>query len=134
LEQQTNEFGNDYIESAFLTLRNQIKASKRLKFDVSWNFDGSSTGFFTTYKSTQRVNLGMRYSILNNKGNINLRVNNIFDSYQFVGTNIGDGFTRVFTHNPIARVVYLSFSYRFNQNNLKKRSRKNRKYKKGVID
>lgn len=101
---------------------------------VSWRYNGPSNGFFYTREVTQKIDLGIRHKILKNKGNINLRVTDLFNTQSFEGINSGSGFSQNYAYKPTSRVVHLAFSYRIDGGTVKQRNKKSRRYNSGLID
>ncbi len=133
LNHTNNTFVNDLSLEYGFSFRNQIKATKKLKFDVSWIYYGPEEGFFESYEKTQKIDFATRYEIFKN-ANLNLRVTDIFNTLKWKGNNVGDGFVDNFEFKPQSRMLYLSFSYYFNSGEEKERNKKDREYKSGVLE
>ncbi len=135
------EFRNDQIgftrnfsRSASLTVRNQFTISKKTKAILSFHYFNNSVSFLGTQKYSYQINVGIRHKILKDKGGINLRINDIFNSQRYQGVDSGVGFVQNYSFKPVTRVAYLSFSYRIDGGKINQRNKKHRQYKSGVID
>lgn len=135
------EFKNDQIgfthnfnRSYNLTLKNQFTLSQKTNLVVSWRYNGPSKGFFYTQEVAQKIDLGIRHKILKNKGNINLRITDFFNTQSFEGINSGNEFSQSYAYKPTSRVVHLAFSYRIDGGTVKQRNKKSRRYNSGLID
>ncbi|MCZ2248680.1 MAG: TonB-dependent receptor family protein [Bacteroidia bacterium] len=72
------------------------------------------------------VNLAVKKDILNNRGNLTLNVNDIFDKMSFRTFASGEGFTQENTFKRETRIVTLTFSYRFGSGDFSTRKQKAR--------
>ncbi len=123
---------NFSINSRF-RIKNKITFSKKTNLAIDWRYSFPSESFNRTFQVNQNLDLAIRHKILKNKGNINLRFTDIFNTRQWAGTNTGEDFTEDFDYKPLSRVVHLAFSYTFKGGTLKKRSKKKREYGSGVV-
>jgi outer membrane receptor protein involved in Fe transport len=129
------EFRNDQIgfvrnfkKSYSLSFRNQVTFSKKTNAVLSWNYRGNSDSFFYTRNPIQNIDIGIRYKIFIDKGNINLRVSDVFNTSRRQGSNSGIGFIEEYNYKYISRILHFSFLYRFDGGEIKKRNKKSRDY------
>lgn len=127
-------FTRNFMRRYSLLLRNQVSLTKKLGLTFSWRYNSPQSSFYFTRAYYQKWDLGLRYSLLKSKGTLGLRVTDVFNTQVREGLNTGDGFQQFFITNPISRVAYLTFSYNFGKNDLKKRGKKARQYESGIID
>ncbi|WP_192821628.1 TonB-dependent receptor domain-containing protein [Rufibacter sp. LB8] len=80
---------------------------------------GERSAFFFT-------GLSARKEILNGKGNIILRVQDIFNTMRFDSETFGEGFRESSRYKPQSQLVFVGFSYRFGNNNAQKREEGNK--------
>ena len=129
-DNQITNLSNNYS----ISFRNQITVSKKIKINASWLYYSPEVSFYQTYQSSQRVNLGVRYTLFKN-ATLSFRANDVFNTYKWKGTTAGNGFKRAFVNNQKSQTFNLSFSYLFNsKNKQKERNKKRRKYGSGVLD
>jgi len=111
-----------------LLFRNQITFSKKTNAVLSWRYTGKSDSFFYSRKPVQNIEIGIRQKVFKDKGNINIRVSDIFNTNKREGQNFGTGFTEDYNYKYITRIVHFSFSYRIDGGKVKKRNKKVRDY------
>ena len=104
---------------------NSFKVSKKMRFNLSASYRGTSKNVLATIKPYYLVNASMRYSILKGKGSLSVRATDIFDGYKLDFT----------TQNPFPQrgeftleysSIYLGFSYNFGNGKNRERERKYR--------
>ncbi|WP_125077732.1 TonB-dependent receptor domain-containing protein [Rufibacter latericius] len=79
---------------------------------------GERSSFFMT-------SLSARKEILKGKGNVILRVQDLFNTMRFNSTSFGNEFEEVARYKPQSQIVYVGFSYRFG-NTAQKKEREER--------
>lgn len=133
---RNDQIGFTYNYSRYIgySFRNQFILSKMSSIDLLWYNNGSGTSYFFTQQANPAMDIGISQKILKERGSLNLRVTDIFNERSFNGVNSGSGFSQKFKHNPVSRILYLSFSYNFNTGSFKDRKKKQRKYKSGLIN
>lgn len=127
---EDNSDANIITKDYGFTFRNQITINKKLEFDFNWRHRGNKKGFNYYYEKTNQLNLGVRYK-LSKSTNLNLRINDIFNSFTWKGTNFGEGFKNHFRYRPSSRFINITLNYLFNDGNIRKRDKKNRQYEDG---
>jgi hypothetical protein len=93
-------------------LNNNFKASKRLTFSLFGFFRSGVDGLQFETNDMYKIDAGMRYSVLNNKGTLSLRVNDIFDTMRF-GFYGANPFPQTGEFRWESQSVYVNFNYRF---------------------
>ncbi|MEM8892111.1 MAG: outer membrane beta-barrel protein, partial [Bacteroidota bacterium] len=117
-----------------ILFRNQFRLGSKLGFNLSWRYNSPESSFYYTRVFNQKWDMGLSYKLLQNRVNLSFRLTDILNSLVREGLNSGEGFQQFFITNPRSRVAYLSFSYLFGKNDLKKRNKKSRRYESGIID
>lgn len=106
-------------------ISNSFTVSKKLRLQLFAMYRGPREDIQWNVDPMKMVNIGANYSILKGKGNINLRVNDIFNDMRFKFNS-----ERPFVQNGRfkweSRTAYIGFSYRFGGGKNKARSRKQR--------
>ncbi len=64
--------------------------------------------------ATWRMDIGVKRDILKGKGTISLRISDLFKSQKYNITSWGENFTSVSNRTRQGQMVFLGFSYRFN--------------------
>ncbi|WP_428742815.1 TonB-dependent receptor domain-containing protein [Tenacibaculum sp.] len=106
-------------------ISNNFTVSKKLRLQLFAMYRGPRKDIQWDVDPMKMVNIGANYSILKGKGDINLRVNDIFNTMRFKFDS-----TRPFVQNGRfkweSRTAYIGFNYRFGGGKNKARSRKRR--------
>ncbi|XRE42069.1 Putative TonB-dependent receptor [Tenacibaculum discolor] len=106
-------------------ISNSFTVSKKLRLQLFAMYRGPREDIQWNVEPMKMVNLGANYSILKGKGNINFRVNDIFNTMRFKFNS-----ERPFVQNGRfkweSRTAYIGFNYRFGGGKNKARSRKQR--------
>ncbi|CAM1367581.1 Outer membrane receptor proteins, mostly Fe transport [Tenacibaculum sediminilitoris] len=106
-------------------ISNSFTVSKKLRLQLFAMYRGPREDIQWNVEPMKMINIGANYSILKGKGNINLRVNDIFNDMRFKFNS-----TRPFVQNGRfkweSRTAYIGFNYRFGGGKNKARSRKQR--------
>ena len=106
-------------------ISNNFTVSKKLRLQLFAMYRGPRKDIQWDVDPMKMVNIGANYSILKGKGDINLRVNDIFNTMRFKFDS-----TRPFVQNGRfkweSRTAYIGFNYRFGGGKNKARSRKSR--------
>lgn len=130
-----NNFGFLSLNNSNWTIKNLFKINKKLSFDITWIYRGAGTRRYSEAVATQKIDTALRWKILKGKGNLSVRVTDIFDTFQFESFLFGDGFEENSFRKRESRIGYLSFSYQFAKGeSLKKRSRKKRRFERGATE
>ena len=130
-----NNLGFLSLNNSNWTIKNLFKINKKLTFDITWIYRGASTRRYSEAIETQKFDMALRWKILKGKGNLNLRVTDIFDTYQFESFLFGDGFEENSLRKRESRIGYISFSYQFAKGvSIKKRNRKKRRFDRGATE
>jgi outer membrane receptor protein involved in Fe transport len=104
---------------------NSFKANKNLSFTLFGMYRGPNENLQFDVEEMYKIDIGARLKVLNGKGSISARFNDIFDTMYF-------GFE---SERPLAQVgqffwesqtIYLGFNYRFGNGKNKAKSRKRR--------
>ncbi|MCT4666251.1 MAG: TonB-dependent receptor family protein [Flavobacteriales bacterium] len=106
-------------------LSSMFYASKKLNFQVFTMINAPENGIQFNRKTMWMFNLGASYTVLNGKGTISARVNDIFQGmrFKFDSTN---PFEQNGQFNWESRTFYVGFNYRFGQGKNRALRRKNR--------
>ncbi|TDQ29860.1 TonB-dependent receptor domain-containing protein [Tenacibaculum caenipelagi] len=106
-------------------ISNNFTVSKKLRLQLFAMYRGPRKDIQWDVDPMKMVNIGANYSILKGKGDINFRVNDIFNTMRFKFDS-----TRPFVQNGRfkweSRTVYIGFNYRFGGGKNKARTRKRR--------
>jgi outer membrane receptor protein involved in Fe transport len=124
---------SEVTNSAFnIRLSNSFTASKKLRFQLFTMFRGANKNLQFDMKDMWMVNTGASYSVLDGKGSINLRANDIFRTARF-RFNSTTPFTQSGGFRGDSRTAYLGFNYRFGggKNKAKQRKRRDNNEKQG---
>ena len=117
------------------TIKNLFKINKALTFDITWIYRGGSTRRYSESIETQKFDVALRWKILKGKGNLNVRVTDIFDTYQRESFLFGDGFEEYYLQKRESRIGYIAFTYQFAKGvSLKERNRKKRRFEGGATE
>jgi hypothetical protein len=107
----TNEVFNARISNSF-------KVSKRLNLQLFTKYRGPQEDIQWKIENMWMVNTGGSLKILDGKGSINFRVNDIFRGIKFA-FNSSSPFIQDGRFNWESRTAYLSFNYRFGSGKIK---------------
>lgn len=121
-------FPVDFSRSYQFTFKNNIKINKKMTSNISWRYRGKSVDFYGERDKTQKVDIGFKYKVLKNKGNLSLRFTDIFDDYIYKGIELGEDFKRKYVSKRVSRAVHIAFTYNFNKGKIEKRNKKDRDY------
>ncbi|WP_435254586.1 TonB-dependent receptor domain-containing protein [Tenacibaculum sp. A30] len=106
-------------------ISNSFTVSKKLRLQLFAMYRGPREDIQWDVEPMKMVNIGANYTILKGKGNINLRVNDIFNDMRFKFNS-----ERPFVQNGRfkweSRTAYIGFNYRFGGGKNKTRARKQR--------
>lgn len=112
-----------------LTIKNLFQINKHLNFDISWAYRGGGTYRFSQTAATGKVDLALGLKVLQNRGKLNLRLTDVFNTFEWTSTFYGIGFEEQSFRKRETRVFYLSFNYQFAKGeSAQKRQRKNRRF------
>ena len=106
-------------------ISNSITASKRLNFQVFAMINAPENGIQFERKTMWMLNIGSSYSILDGKGTISLRVNDIFNGMRFKFDSL-EPYEQNGQFKWESRTVYLGFDYRFGNGKNRALQRKRR--------
>jgi len=116
----------EVTNSAFnVRLSNSFTASKKLRFQLFTMFRGARKNLQFNMKDMWMVNTGASYKVLEGKGNINFRVNDIFRTARFRFDSTTP-FTQSGQFRGDSRTAYIGFNYRFGGGKNKAKRRRNR--------
>ena len=104
---------------------NNFKVSKSLSFSAFGFYRGKNKGVQFEMDPIYFVNLGMRYSFIDNKANFSLNFNDVFDNMKakFKGSR---PFIQEGKFQWESQTIQASLSYRFGSGKYKAKSRKQR--------
>ncbi len=122
------DFSSDFLRSHQFTFKNDFSINEKLKMNVSWRYQAPSVGLYRDMSELQNLDLGLRYALFNNDGNLSIRVTDIFNTREYRRREFGEGYERFFSSKPNSRVIHFAFSYRFNKGSIEKRNKKKREY------
>ncbi|MDT0688448.1 TonB-dependent receptor [Salegentibacter sp. F188] len=108
--------GTEYLETNNSTFNfrtsHSFKASEALTFQLFGFYRGRNESLQMLMKPMYFMNLGGRYSFMDNKASISLNFNDVFDTQEFQFTD-GRPFPQEGRFKGETQTVYLGFSYRF---------------------
>ena len=104
---------------------NSFRVSNSIRLQLSGMYRGAQKDIQWNVKSMKMINLGANLSVLENKGNVTFRVNDIFNSMKFKFDS-----TNPFVQNGQfkweSRTAYIGFNYRFGGGKNRAKSRRAR--------
>lgn len=106
-------------------ISNSITASKRLNFQIFAMINAPENGIQFERKTMWMLNLGSSYSVLDGKGTISFRVNDIFNGMRFKFDSV-EPYEQNGQFKWESRTVYLGFDYRFGNGKNRALQRKRR--------
>jgi outer membrane receptor protein involved in Fe transport len=122
------DFSSDFSRSHQFTFRNDFSINEKLKMNLSLRYQSPNVGLYERRSELQNLDLGLRYALFKNDGNLSLRVTDIFNTREYRGREFGDQFERFTSSKPSSRAIHLAFSYRFSKGSIEKRNKKKREY------
>lgn len=126
-------FSRNFNRSYNFSFINNFKISNKTKAVLSWRYNGNEYNFQDIQKVNQQIDLALSHKILKNKGSINLRITDIFNTSEYGGMETGIRFSEQYQYKPVSQVAHISFSYHIDKVS-KKRNKKDREYDSGIID
>jgi outer membrane receptor protein involved in Fe transport len=106
-------------------LNNNFTLTKRLGAQLAVNYRSPINTAQGTRSANFNVDFAARYSVLGDRGTLTLRVADVFNTLHFNSTAYGAAFTTDQRFKRESRIAFLSFAYRFGQNQATKPSKKN---------
>lgn len=107
-----------------LNTDNQFTINKTLGAELSfWDMSPLQYGIFKIRNSTF-VNIGLKKSFMNNKMNLKVNMNDIFNTQRYRGSTNYANMKFNFMNKWESRVANLSISYRFGSNDIKPERRR----------
>ena len=106
-------------------LSNNFNISRRFKMQLSAMYRGKNISIQSVREPMYSVNTGASYSIFKNKGTLNLRINDVFDTMKYKYESTIPYIQRG-EYKWESRSVSLSFAYRFGSGKNKSAKRRNR--------
>ncbi len=106
-------------------LSNSFTLSKKLRLQLFAMYRGAQKDIQWDVDPMSMINLGANYSVLEGKGNITFRVNDIFNTMRFQ-FNSANPFIQNGRFKWESRTAYLGFNYRFGGGKNKAKSRRRR--------
>jgi len=106
------EYGEVDVTSFNFRMNNNFTATKKLRFNLFGMFRGQEAGLQFTRKPMYKMDLGSTYTVLNGKGSITARVNDIFQTMHFAF----DGSIPYKQEGAFyweSRTLYIGFNYMF---------------------
>ncbi|MBE8727839.1 TonB-dependent receptor domain-containing protein [Flavobacterium hungaricum] len=106
-------------------MNSNFKANKRLSFLLFGFYRGAVDGVQNNSHEMYKMDIGSRYTLLDNKMNISVRFNDVFNTMKYAfDTEYPYGQTGQFTWE--SQTVYLGLTYNFGSSKIKKLQRKQR--------
>ncbi|RUT70336.1 TonB-dependent receptor [Flavobacterium cupreum] len=106
-------------------MNSNFKANKRLSFLLFGFYRGGVDGLQNNSKEMYKIDMGSRYTLLDNKMNISLRFNDVFNTMKYAfDSNYPYAHTGEFTWE--SQTVYLGLTYNFGGAKIKNLQRKQR--------
>ncbi|NER12817.1 TonB-dependent receptor [Leptobacterium flavescens] len=133
---ETQQFANTHTFSQQYRLQNDFRFAKSWSVQLNGNLNPRRQNLQQEIQTNYRLDLAVSKRILKNKGQLILRINDIFNTSEFdVERNLNDLSERTF-RKPFSRYAYLTMRYNFSfgQNNQQNRLRKQRRYNSGNVD
>ncbi|WP_248723533.1 TonB-dependent receptor domain-containing protein [Seonamhaeicola sp. ML3] len=129
----TNPTENDIVEESVEVVNtiwnfrvfNNFSVSKKLTFTAFGMYRGKNTGLNFEVDPMYFVNLGMRYSFLDNKATLGLSFNDVLNT-QRIAILSERPFLQNANFSPEFRTFSLNFNYRFGNSKYRAKSRKRR--------
>jgi len=106
-------------------ISNSISASKRLNFQIFAMINAPEEGIQFDRKTMWMLNIGSSYTILDGKGTLSLRVNDIFNGMRFKFDSF-EPYEQNGQFKWESRTIYVGFDYRFGKGKNKALQRKRR--------
>ncbi|MEP5338525.1 MAG: outer membrane beta-barrel family protein [Algibacter sp.] len=129
LQKETGIANGDQLEvtnNVFnVRINNNFTASKNLRFQLFYMFQGGGKGIQFETRAMSMLNLGTSLNVLKSKGTISFRVNDIFRGMRFKFDAVNP-YPAEGQFNWESRTAYLGFNYRFGGGKNKALRRKNR--------
>lgn len=122
------DFSNNFSRNYQFTFKNDFSINKKLKTNISWRYQAPSVGLYQDMSELQNLDLGLRYALFNNDGNLNLRITDIFNTREYRRKEYGEDYERFTSSKPSSRAIHLAFTYRFSKGDIEKRNKKKRDY------
>jgi len=104
---------------------NSFTATKKLRFQLFAMYRGANRDIQWDVKPMWMVNLGASYSVLQGKGTLSFRVNDIFKGMKF-GFDSTNPYVQNGQFNWESRTAYVGFNYRFGGGKNRAKSRRQR--------
>ncbi|WP_299552133.1 TonB-dependent receptor [Seonamhaeicola sp.] len=104
---------------------NNLRVSKKLTFTAFGMYRGKNTGLNFEVDPMYFVNLGMRYSFLDNKATFGLSFNDVFNT-QRIAIVSERPYLQTANFSPEFRTFSVNFNYRFGKSKYRAKSRKRR--------
>lgn len=109
----------------YTMLNNRFKATKKLSFQLNAFYSAKTKSPLYNIKPYGKVDFGAKLSVLQDKGAVNFRVNDIFETLKYRFSSV-DPIPQTGFMNTELRTVYLGFTYNFGSGKNKARKRKER--------
>ncbi|RBW63214.1 TonB-dependent receptor [Tenacibaculum sp. E3R01] len=123
---EANERTTDVKTNVFNSrISNSFTATKNLRFQLFAMYRGGQDGIQFNSKSMWMINTGASLRVLKGKGNLTLRVNDIFKGMRFA-FDAETPFTQNGQFNWESQSAYIGFNYRFGGGKNKAKSRRRR--------
>ena len=120
---ESGAFNNKTTSYSFNS-QHTFKAGKGYTIELSGLYYSGSVYGIARYKGNYMISAGAQKSVLKDKGNLKLTVNDIFQSNRYQESTLFQNIDMNTDKRPDSRRVMLSFSYRFGNQNIQKKERK----------
>ena len=107
-------------------MNNNFKVHKNLRLQWFTMYRGASSNLQFNVGSMWKMDFGARWNIIDGKGTISARVNDVFNT-MFFSFDSDNPFPSAGEFHWENRTAYVGFSYRFGQGKNQARKRKNRR-------
>ncbi|MDO7851743.1 TonB-dependent receptor domain-containing protein [Hymenobacter convexus] len=117
----------DFNNSNFVysgRLNTTVSPTKKLDLQLSGNYRSPVVTAQGSRLTQLNFDFAAKQAVLKDKGNITLRVSDIFNTLQFNFNAYGPGFESLTRNKRESRVVYLGFTYRFGNENAAPRTKR----------
>ncbi|NAS32227.1 TonB-dependent receptor [Flavobacteriaceae bacterium R38] len=133
---ETNQFANTSTFSQQYRMQNSFRFAKTWSIQLNGNLNPRRENLQQVIQSNYWADIAISKRFAKNKGQVILRVNDVFRTTEFESERILTNLTERTVNNPFSRYAYLTFRYNLSigKDKLKNRQRKNREYIRGNVD
>jgi outer membrane receptor protein involved in Fe transport len=115
-------FSNDGF-NWFFRMNNTFNLSKSVSLQASGRYMGKRVIPQGSINPMYGMDLGLRYTFMDKKATLSLRLSDVFNTFRFDYNTVGSGFEEIGHRKWESRVAYITFAYNFGQASKKKKDR-----------